>query len=186
MDHDCLDAGQYRSQLRNKSAYYRDQCLRFQWNRRRTTIDYGTYAQWGLPDAVREYAADGLTEIRQTFTDYNLSPEYVAAAHHRVGFIRPCYRTLFDQSKTTFTYDDPSRLHAVPSAATQHDSLYNTSFTARGNVTAVSRWDVEDITNAANKLTSLHELLQYRYRQSTHDPADHQSSISYADRSLMT
>ena len=46
-------------------------------NRRRTVIDYGPYAQYGLPYAVHEYAADGVTEIRQTLTDYNLSQAYL-------------------------------------------------------------------------------------------------------------
>ena len=42
-------------------------------NRRRVTIDYGQYAPYGLPYAVQEYAANGTTAIRQTFTDYNLN-----------------------------------------------------------------------------------------------------------------
>src|SRR6185312_4233304 len=46
-------------------------------NRRRTVIEYGPYAQFGLPYGVREFAADGTTEIRQTYTDYNLSPAYL-------------------------------------------------------------------------------------------------------------
>src|SRR4029079_15272858 len=45
-------------------------------NRRRTVIDYGAYAQYGLPYIVREYAARGGTEIRQTVTNYNLSQAY--------------------------------------------------------------------------------------------------------------
>ena len=36
-------------------------------NRRRTVIDYGPYAQWGLPYLVKDYAANGTTEIRHTF-----------------------------------------------------------------------------------------------------------------------
>jgi YD repeat-containing protein len=46
-------------------------------NRRRTVIDYGGYAQYGLPYWVKEYGADGVTEIRHTFTDYNLSQAYL-------------------------------------------------------------------------------------------------------------
>src|SRR5215212_1873774 len=42
-------------------------------NLRRTVIDYGPYAQWGLPYWVKEFASDGTSEIRHTFTDYNLS-----------------------------------------------------------------------------------------------------------------
>src|SRR5258706_10909067 len=36
-------------------------------NRRRTTIDYGSYAQYGLPYLVSEYAAHGTTETRRTY-----------------------------------------------------------------------------------------------------------------------
>src|SRR6185312_589224 len=36
-------------------------------NRRRTVIDYGGYAQWGLPYLIKEYAADGGTVIRHAF-----------------------------------------------------------------------------------------------------------------------
>ncbi|HKO44249.1 MAG TPA: hypothetical protein VJU84_13315, partial [Pyrinomonadaceae bacterium] len=46
-------------------------------NRKRVTIDYGPYAQWSLPYLVKEYAADGTTEIRHSFTDYNLSQAYL-------------------------------------------------------------------------------------------------------------
>ena len=46
-------------------------------NRRRTTIDYGIYAQWGLPYSVINYAADGVTAIGNTITDYNLSQVYI-------------------------------------------------------------------------------------------------------------
>jgi YD repeat-containing protein len=35
-------------------------------NRRRTTVEYGPYAQYGLPYGIHEYAADGITQIRQT------------------------------------------------------------------------------------------------------------------------
>src|SRR6185295_8579897 len=43
-------------------------------NRRRTTIDYGQYAQWGLPYMVSEYAANATTVLRRTHINYNLSP----------------------------------------------------------------------------------------------------------------
>jgi YD repeat-containing protein len=43
-------------------------------NRRRVVIDYGSYAQYGLPYGVHEYAANGMTEIRQTYTDLEWKP----------------------------------------------------------------------------------------------------------------
>ena len=80
-------------------------------NRRRVTIDYGSYWQYGLPHAVREYAADGSTLIRQTFTDYNLSQAYLD--RRIIGLVSQVQLTNGSgqhQSKTTYTYDDPARL----------------------------------------------------------------------------
>ena len=150
-------------------------------NRRRTVIDYGPYAQYGLPYGVHEYAADGGTEIRQTFTDYNLSQAYLD--RRIIGLVSHVHISNVAQwqSKITYAYDDPARLHGVPAAATQHERLTTLSFTARGNVTAVSRWDVNDINNAAKKLTSYTNYYNTGTPISTTDPAGHQSSISYAD-----
>ena len=150
-------------------------------NRRRTVIDYGGYAQYGLPYGVKEYAADGVTELRHTFTDYNLSQAYLD--RRIIGLVSEVHLTNVSsyQGKITYAYDDPARLQALPAGATQHDGAYNTSFTARGNVTSVSRWDFTDINNATKKLTSLHELLTTGTPLSTTDATGHQSSISYAD-----
>ena len=133
-------------------------------NRRRTAIDYGTYAAHGLPYAVYEYAADGSTEIRQTITDYNLSQAYLD--RRIIGLVSEVQLKngagqIFN--KTTYAYDDPARLQGVPAAATQHDVNYNLALTARGNVTAVSRWDINDINNAAKEADYLYQLLQYRH-----------------------
>ncbi|MFN2405438.1 MAG: hypothetical protein ABR594_05250 [Pyrinomonadaceae bacterium] len=123
-------------------------------NRRRTVIDYGGYAQYGLPYWVKEYAADGVTEIRHTFTDYNLSQAYLdRRIIGLVSFVHVSNAVQW-QSKTSFTYDDPGRLQATPAAATQHHTTYNTSFTARGNLTSISRWHITESNNAAKKLTS--------------------------------
>src|SRR5688572_2169255 len=94
-------------------------------NRRRTVIDYGPYAQYGLPYGVREFAADGVTEIRQTYTDYNLSPVYLD--RRIIGLVSQVHLSNVAQwqSKISYDYDDPSRLHGVPAAATQHDVNYN-------------------------------------------------------------
>ena len=153
-------------------------------NRRRTTIDYGSqqYVQYGLPYAVTEYAADGTTAIRQTFTDYNLSQAYMD--RRIIGLVAAVHQTNISswQRKLTYSYDDPARLEAVPAAATQHDgSGYNTSFTARGNVTAVSRWDVNDIVNSAKALTNYTNYYTTGTLKSATDPAGHQSSITYGD-----
>src|SRR5688572_13301161 len=150
-------------------------------NRRRTAIDYGGYAQYGLPYWVKEYAADGVTEIRHAFTDYNLSQAYLD--RRIIGLVSEVHLTNVAsyQGKITYAYDDPARLHALPAAATQHDSAYNTSFTARGNLTSVSRWDFTDINNAAKKLTSYTNYSVTGTPLSTTDASGHQSSISYVD-----
>lgn len=150
-------------------------------NRRRTVIEYGGYAQWGLPYGVREYVADGVTEIRQTWTDYNLSQQYLD--RRIIGLVSYVHVSNVAQwqSKISFIYDDPARLAAVPAAATRHDPAYNTSFTARGNVTAVSRWDVTDINNAAKKLTSYTNYYNTGTPISMTDPSGHQGSMSYTD-----
>lgn len=150
-------------------------------NRRRKVIDYGPYAQWGLPYGVREFANDGVTEIRQTYTDYNLGPDYVN--RRIIGLVSYVHMSNVAQwqSKTSFTYDDPARLHGVPSAATQHDVNYNLSFTARGNITAVSRWDVTDISNEAKKLTTYTNYYNTGTPISSTDPSGHQSNVTYAD-----
>jgi YD repeat-containing protein len=147
-------------------------------NRRRTTIDYG---QFGLPNSVKEYAADGVTEIRQTITDYNLSQAYLD--RRIIGLLSQVQlkNASSFESKISYEYDDPSRLQSLPAAAVQHDGTYNTSFTARGNVTAVSRWDVSDINNAAKKLTSYTNYYATGTPGSSTDPAGHQTSFSYAD-----
>src|SRR5690349_16587479 len=69
----------------------------------------------------------------------------------------------------------------ISAAATQHDGSYNLSLTARGNVTAVSRWDVTDINNTAKKLTSYTNYYDTGTPKSTTDAAGHQGSISYTD-----
>src|SRR6185503_16021898 len=150
-------------------------------NRRRTTIDYGQYAQWGLPYWVTEYAADGTTEIRRTFTDYNLSQAYLD--RRIIGLVSAVHLTnvVSYQGKITYEYDDPARLAVLPNAATatQHDTSYNTSLTARGNLTSVSQWDFTDINNASKKLTSYTNYFVTGTPASATDPSMHTSSIIY-------
>jgi len=150
-------------------------------NRRRTTIEYGSYAQYGLPYGVREYAADGLTEIRQTYTDYNLSPAYLnRRIIGLVSFVHVSNGAQW-QSKVSYEYDDPAGLSATPATASQHDPAYNTSFTARGNITSVSRWDVTDINNATKKLTAYANFNTTGNPISITDPTNRQNSFAYAD-----
>jgi RHS repeat-associated protein len=151
-------------------------------NRRRSVIEYtAASAQWGLPYCIHEYAADGTTELKRTYYDYNLSQAYLD--RHIIGLVSEINLTNVGsyQSKIVYGYDDPVRLQAVPAAATQHDTTYNTSFTARGNVTSVSRWDVTDISNAAKKLTTYTSYYTTGTPVSHTDPSKHTSTMLYAD-----
>jgi RHS repeat-associated protein len=152
-------------------------------NRRRTEIIY--HPVFGLPNIIKEYAADGTTLLRQTVTDYNLAQVYLD--RRVIGL--PSKVQVTDEnnqyvSKMTYDYDQGGEyLAPMPQAATQHDAAnYGTSFVAgRGNLTTVSRWDVTDIDNAAK---AVQQRSGYNTTGSvifTRDALNHQSSISYTD-----
>ncbi len=152
-------------------------------NRRRTTIDYGPYVQYGLPYLVKEYAADGSQELRRAYTDYNLSQAYLD--RRIIGLVSATH--VYDPvaakwlAKTTYAYDEAGSVQQQAAGATGHDPSYDSSFLTRGNVTSVVRWDVTDISNAAKSLTS---RLTYNAAGSllkSTDPAGHQTSLAYAD-----
>ena len=71
---------------------------------------------------MREYAADASTVIRQTFTDYNLSQAYLD--RRIIGLVSQVQVTNGSGyvSKTTYAYDDPERLQALPIAARGRNS----------------------------------------------------------------
>lgn len=47
-------------------------------NRRRTTFEYHpTYAVFGLPWIILEYANDGVTVVRRTYLDYKMDAVYI-------------------------------------------------------------------------------------------------------------
>jgi YD repeat-containing protein len=152
-------------------------------NHRRTTIDYGTYAQWGLPYLVTEYDAGGATPLRRTYTDYNLGQAYLD--RRIIGLVSatqvydpPAAKWL---AKTTYAYDEAGNVGTQATAAPGHDQSFTSSFLTRGNVTSVSRWDAEHDTDATKALTS---HLSYDAAGSTltsTDAAGHQTSAAYAD-----
>ena len=154
-------------------------------NRRRTTIDYSPpqYAQFGLPYFVSEYAADGATELRRTYTDYNLSQTYID--HRIIGLVSAThiYNPITGEwlAKTTYGYDDPSRIQAQATSAQNHDASYDQSYLSRGNVTSVSRWDVTDINNPSKALTSVMSYNAAGSMITSTDPAGHQNSVDYTD-----
>jgi YD repeat-containing protein len=149
-------------------------------NRRRATIDYGPYAQWGLPYLVKEYAADG-TEIRHTFTDYNLSQQYLD--RRIIGLVSNVHvsNAAEWQLRISYGYDDSSKITSQATTATMHDQSYDGLFTVRGNVTSVSKWDVTDIGNASKALTTTMSYNAAGSVLSTTDPAGHTSFVGYAD-----
>jgi YD repeat-containing protein len=150
-------------------------------NRKRTTIEYGAYAQWGLPYLVKEYAADGVTPIRHTFTDYNLTQPYLD--RHIIGLVSAIHMSDGAwQVKTGFEYDaGGDQLQATVAPATQHDASYNTSLTARGNLTLVSRYDVTDIGNESKKLITRMGYDTDGSLLFTRDHLGHQSNLNYTD-----
>jgi YD repeat-containing protein len=154
-------------------------------NRRRTTIDYSVpaYAQYGLPYIVREYAADATTILRETYTDYNLNQSYLD--YRIIGLVSAVHMVSGSyQAKVTYGYDDPTRLTSQATTATMHDQNYDASFTLRGNVTSVSRWDTTNMNTIVDPSKALTTQMNYNAAGSVlsaTDPADHTNSIGYTD-----
>ena len=152
-------------------------------NRRRTTIDYGAYVQYGLPNVVTEYDSTGATPVRQTITDYNLSQAYLN--QRIIGLVSSVQ--VYDNaqgkylSKTTYGYDEAGSVGQQAVTATAHDQSYDSTFMTRGNVTSVSRWDVTDINNTNKALTSHVTYDAAGSALTATDPAGHQTSVAYAD-----
>lgn len=152
-------------------------------NRRRTTVDYGTTAQYGLPHLVTEFASDGTTALRQSYTDYNLSQAYLD--RRIIGLVSASH--IYDpvaaqwQAKTTYAYDEAGSVQQQAGTATNHDQSFDTTLLTRGNVTSVSRWDVTDIGNAAKALTMHMGYNAAGSILSSADPLGHQNTVAYAD-----
>ena len=150
-------------------------------NHRRTTIDYDSYAMWGLPHVVHEYDGRG-TELRRTYTRYELSQPYIDG--RIIGLVAES--DLYDpaqgwQSRTIFYYDSAG-LSAQATYAPQHDPDYSSSgVTARGNLTHVERWDASDFGNGYKALTTKLVYDAAGSLLSTTDAAGHTNSIGYSD-----
>jgi YD repeat-containing protein len=155
-------------------------------NRKRSTIDYGapggSYEQWNLPYLVREYAADGVTEIRHNFTDYNLSQTYLD--RRIIGLVsgRNMSNAQTWQSIVLYSYDaGGAQLVATENATIQHDAAYGTASQWRGNLTTVTRYDVDNI-NDPNKRA----VTQVGYDTNgsvvfSQDPLAHKTVVKYDD-----
>jgi RHS repeat-associated protein len=151
-------------------------------NRRRVTTSYGPYAAYSLPYQVIEYAADGTTMLRRTYTDYNLDSSYTSrriiglvSAIHVVDHATESY-----VAKTTFDYDWSNEYwEATPQPATQQE--VSAVPNGRGNVCRILQWDVSDINNA-NKATATY--IKYNRTGSVIKQEDHYgrgTTVSYAD-----
>ncbi|MFZ0063270.1 MAG: RHS repeat-associated core domain-containing protein, partial [Pyrinomonadaceae bacterium] len=155
-------------------------------NHKRVTIGYGSYP-YSLPYQVIEYAADGTTMLRSTYTDYNLSSTYTD--RRIIGLVSAIHVQDLSSgafvSKTTFDYDTGGEyLVALPQTASQHDvASYGSGFiSGRGNLTQVTRWDVTDINNSAKAIPV--KRTGYNITGApvfTRDALNHQTSVSYTD-----
>ncbi|MEK6278780.1 MAG: S8 family serine peptidase [Acidobacteriota bacterium] len=148
-------------------------------NRRRITIDYGAYAEWSLPYLVKEYAANGTTELRHSYTDYNLSQAYLDK--RIIGLVSAWHisDTAAWKSMVYYAYDGSSLTSR--DGTTQHDASFGTGYTARGNLTSVTRYDVEDINNPDKRaVTQLGHDTNGSVISSS-DPMGHPNTISYTD-----
>ncbi len=153
-------------------------------NHQRTAI---TFAAFGLPQDVTEYAADGQTPLRTTRTEYNFGQEYLdrriigLTSFQYVYEGTPAAGTL--NSKVGYVYDDASDatlLQAMPAAASQHDGTnYGSGAWWRGHINRVRRYDV---TGAANNYVETR--IGYNTAGGvifTRDPDGHQTNVSYTD-----
>lgn len=155
-------------------------------NRKRVAINYGAYASYSLPYEVTEYAADATTILRKSITDYNLSSAYVD--RRIIGLVSTSQvvdgsGTCF--SKTTFEYDwGGEYMVASNPDGTQHDNTnYSAGFVSgRANLSAVKKWDVTDLNNAAKAIaqvrTAYNSLGSVYFMR---DALDHQVTLGYVD-----
>jgi YD repeat-containing protein len=145
-------------------------------NHRRTAVDYDSYWMWGLPHVVHEYDGNG-TELRRNYTEYKLDQAYLDA--RIIGLVSET--RVYDPAvgwyaKTTFDYDTMA-VNSQASSAPQHDAVTS----PRGNLNAVSRWNVTFIDDADQKHTSTMTYTAGGSLYSITDAANHTNTISYTD-----
>src|SRR5260370_39449112 len=131
-----------------------------------------------LPSDVTEYAADAVTPLRRTHTDYNLDAAYLNRNLIGLASSSSVYdagSTLF--SRTDLHYDESALQD--PGAIAQHDGNYGSGFVqGRGNVTSVTRFNAN---NLAQSTTSSVAYNTAGSLVSAPDSLGHQSTISYND-----
>ena len=149
-------------------------------NRNRTQIQYTSYS---LPSDVYEYAADAVTVLRRTHTDYRWDAPFIA---RRVIGLRDTVSAYEGSSvlvsKTAYAYDwSDSRHFTAVGPSVQHDSTnYGGGFVVgRGNLTGVGRYNVNDLSQLVWS-----SLLGYDLSGSvimSRDGLDRLTTIAYAD-----
>src|SRR6266404_5900068 len=158
----------------------------------RTRTDYSATSLSGatinLPVDTYEYEADATTVLRRTHIVYNMDTTYTNL--RIIGLPSAKYIcdgaqgevTCNDQSgsslvaKVSFDYDQGSLQN--DGEPVQHDSAYGISFSSRGNISKLTRYDV---TNLSHFTAS---TIQYNTAGSvvkSIDAATHETQISYAD-----
>jgi Tol biopolymer transport system component len=160
-------------------------------NHRKTTIGYQTFtlpttnATCSLPNDIYEYAADQTNVMRRTHTDYDLTGNYINDYRRIIGL--PVTKLLYEgtstlRSKTTYVYDQNGFMQNTSASVIQHDDYnYSTAFVVgRGNVTRITRWDVDDV----NQTAKTENKTAYDIAGNvvfTRDALDHQTNFSYVD-----
>src|SRR5260370_29898192 len=133
-----------------------------------------------LPSDVTEYAADAVTPLRRTHTDYNLDAAYLN--RNIIGLASS--KAVFDGGGTLFSradfHYDESALQD-PGAITQHDANYGAGFVqGRGNLTSVTRFNVSNLAQSTTASMAYNTAGSGIFP--TH-PLGHQTTLSFSDSS---
>src|SRR5207249_6338104 len=80
--------------------------------------------------------------------------------------------------KISYSYDE-SAINSQATTASMHDQSRDNNWTARGNVTSVSRWDINHIDTVSTTTTMNYDAAGSLLSAS--DPLGHTNSLSYTD-----
>jgi RHS repeat-associated protein len=160
----------------------------------KTETDYETFTQAGTsqivtrlnPTEVREYDyASGTPGALLRKTDYTYLHNN-SSTYTTLNIVdRPASITVYDGSgnksaQTTYEYDvynHPGLPTMGASGAVQHDSARGTSYTTRGNQTAVSKW----LNTTGGSLSTLDQYDDAGNVIATKDPNGNVTNTSYVD-----